>query len=1257
MKEKKPESILDETLQLKSEADRKAYIEEVCASDRDLQQKVEDMLEAHHRAAKFFDGATSMLDSLKVEKEIAEITEIDLPERSGTVIDRYKLLEKIGEGGMGVVYMAEQTQPVVRKVALKIIKLGMDTKQVIARFEAERQALAMMDHPNIARVLDGGATETGRPYFVMELVRGIPITEYCDNNKLSTKDRLKLFIPVCQAIQSAHQKGIIHRDIKPSNVLVSLLHGEPIVKVIDFGIAKATNQKLTEKTLFTNFAMMIGTPAYMSPEQAEMSVIDIDTRTDVYSLGVLLYELLTGTTPISEKRLRSEAYRRIQQIIAEEEPEKPSTRMSTMLDQQKTTLAKSRGTNVSKLQQLFKGDLDWITMKCLEKDRRHRYETPSELVSDLHRHLNNEPVSAAAPSLSYQLQKYHRKHKVLFRSAAIISVVLVVATVLSVSLAVRMNQLRKKADVATNAEAKQRVVAETERDRALTVERELQETSIELENNLYVADMLAVEDAVESEELIRVKQLLMRHRKERSGNDLRGLEWRYYWQQARGEIHSSYQAHNGPILKIRMLRDGKRLITVGLDQKVKLWNSTDQRLIQEWDSMKDFEISPNEQYLCVMAGEPGYIGTEYTIWDLQKNRMIRNGDHRGRGFGHFEFTHDSQNLFLNTIDLERQSKWLSFQATVENVLSGEPVFSPEGYLTDFAVSPTEPLVFIPTMTKVFNDVTDPRTAENPPQGYLWNYERKELIHPTVPSYLWGAVFSPSGALIAMTDATPPFNHNESFDLNIFRASTGEKVSTLRNAYIGLRRSSIPGSMVAFSSDEKYLAAPMREESRQLGVWEIATGERVALHAGHLGSIRGIAFHPQSDETLISVSRDKTMQFWDWKEDRTIKRFTGHVSVISTLAVSEGGDRVVTGGQDGSLIFWPGEITTPAAPLPNGSPLAFSPQENYIVLSERTAASPPLRRVMLPLESVSQHLKRSVFSTKNSERLWEIPPNEILLGFSPEERFLLTASTNQFVTRAVKTGLPVRSVRHDISFSDSDFNWHRSKLRSLSPDKKTLATIEDSKRIRLISLETGTTLANFDEPWRDTEATIGSVVFTPSGQEILFTTRAGTGSGIQNIESGGIIWLTPPKLKTRDLEWTCSELIASPDGRFVAGNCSDNNTVRIWNLESGELIQTIKRSEEGKLTFSADSLTLFMSRRVRTAEGSVTSLVMFNTRTWLQIGELRPPPNTRWDLEKFMSPSGRYLISQMRDGNKRLVEIPTFEEIEEFEKITAPTTIP
>ena len=334
-------------------------------------------------------------------------------EESSQRIGRYKILQKLGEGGCGVVYMAEQTDPVRRRVALKVVKLGMDTRQVIARFEAERQALALMDHPNIAKVLDAGATETGRPYFVMELVKGIRITDYCDQNHLSTPERLGLFTQVCHAIQHAHQKGIIHRDIKPSNILVTLHDGVPVPKVIDFGIAKATEQPLTEKTVFTALGQFMGTPAYMSPEQAELSGLDIDTRSDIYALGVLLYELLTGRTPFDSKELLQAGLDEMRRRIREDEPMRPSTRLSTMLDADLTQVAQQRRSEPAKLTRFIRGDLDWIVMKCLEKDRARRYETANGLAMDIHRHLGNEPVVACPPSAAYRFRKLFRRNKLV----------------------------------------------------------------------------------------------------------------------------------------------------------------------------------------------------------------------------------------------------------------------------------------------------------------------------------------------------------------------------------------------------------------------------------------------------------------------------------------------------------------------------------------------------------------------------------------------------------------------------------------------------------------------------------------------------------------------------------------------------------------------------------------------------------------------------------------------------------------------------
>jgi len=372
----------------------------------------------------------------------------NLPDEAiGEFLGRYRLLEKIGEGGCGVVYVAEQSEPVRRRVALKVIKLGMDTRQVVARFEAERQALAMMDHPNIAKVLDAGATDTGRPYFVMELVRGVPITAYCDQNNLSTTHRINLFISVCQAIQHAHQKGIIHRDIKPTNILVTLRDGVPFPKVIDFGIAKATEGRLTDGTVYTQLHQLIGTPAYMSPEQADMSGLDTDTRSDIYSLGVVLYELLAGRTPFDAKDLMASGFDAMRRTLRDRDPDRPSTKLETLDETELTKTAQRRSSSGPELPRLLKGDLDWIVMKCLEKDRTRRYETANGLAADLRRYLANEPVIARPPSKAYRFQKALKRHRLAFSAAIAIVATLVVGITVSTWQSIRANNLKRIAAV------------------------------------------------------------------------------------------------------------------------------------------------------------------------------------------------------------------------------------------------------------------------------------------------------------------------------------------------------------------------------------------------------------------------------------------------------------------------------------------------------------------------------------------------------------------------------------------------------------------------------------------------------------------------------------------------------------------------------------------------------------------------------------------------------------------------------------------
>jgi serine/threonine protein kinase/tetratricopeptide (TPR) repeat protein len=404
-------AIFDEALEINSPAERQDFLDRACAGLPELRQKIEALLRAYEEAGSF-------LESPIQAPALVPTVDEPITERPDTIIGPYKLMEQIGEGGMGLVFVAEQQHPVRRKVALKIIKPGMDTRQVIARFEAERQALALMDHPNIAKVHDGGETASGRPYFVMEFVKGVPITEYWDQSQVPIRERLELFLHVCEAVQHAHQKGIIHRDVKPSNVMVASHDGKPVVKVIDFGVAKAIAQQLTDKTLYTQVAQLVGTPLYMSPEQAGESSLDVDTRSDIYSLGVLLYELLTGTTPFDKGRLQQVGYDEIRRIIREEEPPRPSTRIST-LGHVATTISTQRKCDPKRLSQLIRGELDWIVMKALEKDRNRRYETASAFAADVQRYLQDEPVQACPPSGWYRFRKFARRNRVALAMASV----------------------------------------------------------------------------------------------------------------------------------------------------------------------------------------------------------------------------------------------------------------------------------------------------------------------------------------------------------------------------------------------------------------------------------------------------------------------------------------------------------------------------------------------------------------------------------------------------------------------------------------------------------------------------------------------------------------------------------------------------------------------------------------------------------------------------------------------------------------------
>jgi tetratricopeptide (TPR) repeat protein len=463
------EELFDAAREMEDPARRSSFLETACNGDTALRSRVDELLAAEAEAEQFFADGSLALSlagtaappswSSSTASEAVPPTLLD-EESVGTRIGRYKLVQKIGEGGCGVVYMAEQEEPVRRRVALKIIKLGMETKSVIARFEAERQALAMMDHPNIARVFDAGATDRGSPYFVMELVRGVRITKYCDKNHLNIRQRLDLFIQICHAIQHAHQKGIIHRDIKPSNIMVALHDGVPVPKVIDFGISKATDARLADRISFTAYAQLIGTPDYMSPEQADMSGLDIDTRSDIYSLGVLLYELLTGKTPFDSKELLGSGLDDFRKTLRERAPPRPSDRLLTIPRSDVATAAESRETNPSRLYSLLRDDLDWVVMKALEKDHRRRYETANGLAMDIQRHLSCEPVTAHPQSGFYQFRKLVRRNRVVFATGGAVALALVFGLGTSTWLFLKERDAHQRAVTAEQQQAHLRVEAE-----------------------------------------------------------------------------------------------------------------------------------------------------------------------------------------------------------------------------------------------------------------------------------------------------------------------------------------------------------------------------------------------------------------------------------------------------------------------------------------------------------------------------------------------------------------------------------------------------------------------------------------------------------------------------------------------------------------------------------------------------------------------------------------------------------------------------
>jgi WD40 repeat protein/serine/threonine protein kinase len=1096
-------------------ADRATFLNGACLGDDAMRKRLEALLAAHDAPDELLTGTRPGA------KATMKLEFADAPDEAvGQTLGRYKLMERLGEGGCGVVYVAEQTQPVRRRVALKVIKLGMDTKAVVARFEAERQALAMMDHPNIARVLDAGTTDVGRPYFVMELVRGIRITDYCDQNNLTTKERIDLFIKVCQAIQHAHQKGIIHRDIKPSNILVTLHDGVPVPKVIDFGIAKATEGRLTDATVYTQLHQFIGTPAYMSPEQAEMSGLDIDTRSDIYSLGVLLYELLAGSTPFDANELMASGMDAMRKTIREQEPVRPSTRFATLKGEDLTTTAKRRSADSSKLMHQLKGDLDWIVMKCLEKDRTRRYETASGLAADLKRHLNNEPILARPPSSAYRFQKLIRRNKLAFAAGIAIAAALLLGIVVSTLQAIRATHAKRDALSARQlAEASEsKAVAAQANESKLREQAQAEE--LIARQRAYASDMNVAQQALAGNNLGHALDLLNRQRPQPGQKDLRGWEWRYLWQQTRSDATFTLCQQSSEILSLAASPDGNWL-AAGVEHQggLSVWDlRTRQELVRlaKNEGLGRAVFSPAEPLLAFSSS--GSAGNTLHLWNTATRQMVAELPLDAACLG-LAFAKDGRTLVTSTYG-GHITVWRMPEGTKLASYASENRAAP--FTTSFAATPD---LSIAAYAIGLSNPQRFRVIDLRDGKEIWT------AGPQNGEAITALAFSPDGKILASAAL------GES-NIRLWDVATGKQIGQLEGHDSWV-------SSIVFWPDGKKMASGSGDQT--IRIWNVVDQKCLDVLRGHRLEVWRLALLPD-DKTLVSGCKDGTVCFWNAsvKHPHQARITFPKENIFDGYSAPDGYSFLFLDLQ-GQLAQWSGVDYQQKTPLldlgTNVYSDCFSPDGRFLALAWTNG--------IIQVWNLSQRVLL--------HQLTNSPGKAQLQTFLADGKKLLTLSESDHLFHEwdLATGLEIQSWPLPAALN----------FVAMTPDERSFIFLGGDGDVVLKNLaDQSQTKPNLDilEP--------SGVSYSPDGK--LFA-----GSSFLGYAR---VWDSATwreKVTLRGFLVAVKAVAFSPDGRRLATGSDNKEAVRLWDTESWQDVFTLEGQGSGlNAWFSPDGNTIVWINR-------------------------------------------------------------------------------